>query len=312
MTAERVPVVWIIILNWNGLDDTLGCLASLQAAHSAGMQLQILVIDNNSDIDPRTAIAGRFPGVTTVRLDTNTGFAAGSNYGISQALAQQADYVLLLNNDTLVDPQFLPALLAALKTDPHIGIAAPLICYADAPERVWFAGTRVLLALGYFEHRYKQRLRTAVPARAIPAPYVSGCCMLIDTAVIRTIGVLDDRFFAYFEDAEFCLRARKQGFKAVCVPQSVIWHKESASTRRNLTEGSTSPLKHYLTTRNRIATVRRHGNLLEQIIFLTLSTPLRAGFYFAAFAIRKRWHKMVAFARGLADGYRGTWEHTRV
>lgn len=296
------PSVWIVILNWNGLEDTLACLESLSEIRRVTIAVHTLVIDNASDVDPREALYERFPTVEVVRSERNLGFAAGCNVGVERALAAGADYVLLLNNDTIVAPDFLEMLVAYAELRPEVGIVGPLICYADQPERVWFAGARIILALGYFEHRYLNRHRDIVPTHPVATDYVTGCCMLIATPVFRAIGQLDDKFFAYFEDADLCICARKFGFKVMFLPTSVIWHKESASTRRGLTEGTTSPLKHYLIARNRTVTVLRHGNTLEQSMFLLIGNTIILWYYFSAFLLRRRWKKMVWLVRGFVDG----------
>lgn len=299
---QDLPSVWIIILNWNGLDDTLVCLASLAQVDPADAAVHILVIDNGSRYDPRPTIIERFPSAEVVRLERNIGFAGGCNYGIERALHGEADYVLLLNNDTIVDPDFLAPLLTYLQCHPRTGAVAPLICYADQPDRVWFAGATIIMALGYFEHRSRLRHRQEVAPTPLVSDYLSGCCMLIPASVIRTVGRFDEQMFAYFEDAEFCLRVRQAGYDLVCVPQSVIWHKESASTRKDLAAGTTSPLKHYLSMRNRIVTVVRHSNLIERMCFLLLSTPVRTLFYLGAFTVRRRWAKLAMFTMGVVDG----------
>jgi hypothetical protein len=266
------------------------------------MTLHTLVIDNASDIDPREPIHKRFPTVEVVRTERNLGFATGCNIGIERALVAGSDYVLLLNNDTIVAPDFLENLVAYAKSYPEIGIVGPLICYADQPEQVWFAGARIIFELGYFEHRYLNRHRRTVPTTPVATDYVTGCCMLIATPVLREVGQLDDRFFAYFEDADLCIRASRSGFKVAFLPTSVIWHKESASTRRNLTEGNTSPLKHFLLARNRIEVIRKHSSLLRFGVFLLVGNTLIIFFFLSAFTFRRRWKKMVWMCYGVICG----------
>lgn len=299
------PSVWVVTINWNGLDDTLACLESLQRSRLGGTRLEVLVIDNNSHIDPTAPIASRFPAVRVVRAPRNLGFAGGCNEGSHIAIGGGADYVLLLNNDTLVDPDAVERLVAYAEAHANVAAVAPLICYADQPEVVWFAGARAVLSLGHFQHRFLNRPRSEVRHAPFTTDYLTGCCMLIPRSVVDKLGLFDDEFFAYFEDAEFCLRARAQGYDVACVPTAVIWHKESASTRRDLTEGTTSPLKHYLCARNRIVAVARHARPVEWLCFLLIGTPARVIFYLVAFSVRRRWRKLVALVRGVADGLRG-------
>jgi GT2 family glycosyltransferase len=301
--------VWIIILNWNGLEDTLACLASLEHLEAPTFGVQTVVIDNGSLQNPTSEIERRFPGVKVVRLDSNTGFAGGCNFGAALALQAGADYVLLLNNDTVVQPGFLEPLVAYLDRHPEAAIAAPVICYSNRPNTVWFGGGKIRLALGYFQHRYLNQSREHVPAEPMITDYVSGCCMLVERQLIAAIGLFDERFFAYYEDSDFCLRARQHGYTIACVPQSLIWHKVSASMRRDLSEGTTSPLKHYLLTRNRIATVIKHGSRLQVAVFLLLANTATMLFYLPAFVIRRRWEKLRWFCRGMLHGLQRKFEN---
>lgn len=295
-------LIWIIILNWNGLDDTLDCLHSLSQIETSELLLHILVIDNNSAIDPRPAIHARFPAVQVVHTGRNLGFAGGCNYGIALALQADADYVLLLNNDTIVSSDFLSTLVDYARTVPELGVLAPLICYVDQPEQVWFGGAHMSLSLGLFRHRYYKQPRSQVPPQAYATPFVSGCCMLIPARILRSSGAFDAGYFAYFEDVDFCLRLRKAGLAVICLPSSVIWHKVSVSTRRNLAEGTTSPLKHYLMERNRIMTVRKHASPAEQSVFLLVTHTLLMSFFLTAFMLRRRWRKMVGITLGMLHG----------
>lgn len=291
------------------MEDTLDCLESLSHLKLDDTEMQILVIDNNSWIDPCPVVNEMFPDVTVIRLNQNRGFAGGCNYGIKLAMEAQSDYVLLLNNDTIVQQDFLGPLVAYAKSSSGVGVVAPLICYADEPDRVWFAGAKSALGLGYFEHQYLNKRRDQVPKEPFVSDYVTGCCMLISATLIKSIGMLDERFFAYFEDADFCLRAQYKGYDVVCVPGSIIWHKESSSTRKNLNEGTTSPLKHYLIARNRIVMIVKHANILQIIFFLIVSNTIIMIYYLYAFAVRRRWKKMVWFCRGVVDGILQRFEH---
>jgi GT2 family glycosyltransferase len=129
--------------------------------------------------------------------------------------------------------------------------------------------------------------------------------MLIPTSVITAIGMFDEDLFAYYDDVDYCVRVRRARFAIACVPRSVIWHRESSSTRRGLGEGTQSPLKHYLTIRNRIAIVQRHGTRRQNVFFFLLISPSVAVYYTLGFIVRRRWKKMRCFWRGMRDGVQG-------
>lgn len=295
--------VWVILLNWNGLEDTLACLESLERVDRSGLDLHILLVDNHSEQDPGPIVAARHPAVEVVRMGQNLGFTGGNNYGMRRALEAGAAYVLLLNNDTLVDPGFLQALVGYARGQGRLGAAGPLTCFADNPERICWAGSQLTVATGYAHILHLGRPRSSLVG---VAPYgvdmVSGTCMLLSAAVLREVGLFDDSYFAYYEDADLSLRIRGAGYETVCVPGSLIWHRESASTRRGLSEGRVSPFKHYLFVRNRIRFVRRHGTWGQVRFFHWLFLPAYVGFYSLAFVARRRWEKLRWFWRGLFHG----------
>lgn len=296
------PSVWVILLNWNGLADTMACLASLRAADQGPYSLRPLVVDSASAEDPRPAIAAAFPAVPVERLGRNLGFTGGSNHGMRVALAAGADYVVLLNNDTLVDPGFLPPLIAHLEAHPEVGVAGPLICYAGAPGRIWFAGAAFGLATGRSPHWLQGRPAAEAPGAPFATGFVSGCCMVMRAADLRRHGLLAEGFFAYYEDVELCVRLGRAGLASACVPVSRVWHKVGASTRRG---ARPAPLAYYFGVRNRALTVRRHGSIAQRLCFTLLFNPLRALGYIVRLGAGRRWKELAWLVLGLVHGLQG-------
>jgi len=293
------PSVSIIILNWNGLEDTLRCLESVSRINNRDYRIDIVVVDNGSDQDPTHTIKSRLPQVEIMRLPDNRGFAEGCNAGIRLALARDAKFICLLNNDTLVETDFLTPLLESFDANENLGIVSPVIREMTTPGHIEFAGGTVNYALGRF-----------IPRRVVAdqsgclrlCDYASGCCMLINRRTLEEVGLFDEAFFAYFEDTDFSIRAREKGFKVGCCLESSIRHKGSATTRAGLTEGTTSPLKHYLVARNRLILMRKHAPVWSRIFFLTIVQPICVTYYLAAFIIRHRVEKARAFLSGIRDG----------
>lgn len=314
----------IVILNWNGLNDTLRCLGSLAHLHLPdGVTAHILLIDNGSDADPSGLIHQQFPQVQMTRNAQNLGFAGGCNVGIRMAMAMGADEVLLLNNDTVVSPDFLAQMLGVTQRLPQPVIAAPVIYDMQQRDQVTFAGGTVDFGRGKFGHHtdintsgFSEKpdvfteglgfLKKPNPSEKISEvsthDYVTGCAMLIPRAVIERIGLLEAAFFAYCEDVEYCVRAQRHGIASVVVHNSHIWHDESSSTRRGLNAGSHSPLKHYLLIRNQIRVVKQYAPTLAKWRYFGVHLPLRAAYYTAGFIVRRRWAKMRAFWQGLGAG----------
>lgn len=218
------PRVIAVIVNWNGREETLACLASLSRARPG--PAHTIVVDNGSGDDSVSAITSAFPAVEVVALPANRHFAAGANAGLRRALALDADYVWLLNNDLTVDARALALLLAAAE-EGGAGIAGPRVRTPQGVDEVgawWdFDGGRILPA-------FAQRPRAE--ATTLPVDYVWGCAMLIRAAVFQAIGLLDERYVAYFEDADFCMRARRAGFQTVAATGALVWHEGSRSAAR--------------------------------------------------------------------------------
>jgi GT2 family glycosyltransferase len=294
-----VKSVAAVVLNWNGLEDTLRCLNSLSATESP---LDTIVVDNGSTIDPTRVLTEKFPQIECIRLEKNIGFAAGSNLGARRALERGADFILFLNNDTIASARLLDALISAF--DESIGIVSPVIRGMPDSSLIDFAGARINLALGRFKHCVQQ------PSTHIPfdTDYASGCCMMLSRQVIEQVGLFDEKLFAYFEDVDLCLRARRAGMRVVCVPTATVLHKGSASTRRDLAQGTTSPLKHYLIARNRMVVVARYASPAPKWFHRLVSNPIRVCFYVTGFVARGRWTKLRSFLRGIRDGVDGKLE----
>ncbi|MGQ9675070.1 MAG: glycosyltransferase family 2 protein [Chloroflexota bacterium] len=237
------PHVGIVILNWRRPECTLACLESLQ--HLDYPCFEVVVVDNGSGDGSTETIRQRFPRVTVIENGRNLGFATGCNIGITQLLGCNVDYVLLLNDDTEADTCSLRHLVEVAESDPAIGIVGPKICYYGRPETIWSAGGTID-QFGEARHRRVDQTDECDADEVQDVDYVTGCALLIKRKAIETIGLLDDRFFAYFEEAEWCARARRRGFRVVYAPRACVWHKIEAAERTD------SWGYIYLMTRNRL------------------------------------------------------------
>ena len=222
--------LYVIVLNWNLPGDTIACVRSLQRGLSAGSA--IIIVDNASSDDSLRQFGEVFGDqVMVVALESNRGFAGGMNAGIEAALQAGAGSVLLLNNDTIADADMIPRLREAAVTLPRAGILGPAIYYYDAPARLWQAGTRRSALLPVPVNLGGAALRRA-RGRPLRVDAVTGCAMLVRREVFSRIGPLDSRYAMYYEDADFCYRARGAGFEIWCVPQARMWHRVSLSARQ--------------------------------------------------------------------------------
>jgi GT2 family glycosyltransferase len=222
------PRVYVIILSWNGKEDTLRCLRSVQEVDYP--RYRVLVVDNASEDGSTEAIRVAFPAVELIVNESNLGFSAGNDEGIQYALRNGADYVLLLNNDTQVERKVLTALVRACEGDPAVGLASAKVYYFDRPGVIYYAGARQgrlpllprVIGVGEEDHGQYEQLEEV--------DYVWGQAMFIKRQVIESIGLLDPGFFMYYEDCDYCLRAKRAGYKIVCVPAARVWHQVAKGT----------------------------------------------------------------------------------
>jgi len=214
----------VIILNWNGLADTRDCLKSLLPAP---MWAKVYVVDNGSTDKSVETLRQEFgPEISLVETGKNLLFAGGNNVGIQTAQADGCETVLLLNNDTLVDPQLLIELRKASEEFP-VQLLCPKILYAADRNKIWYAGG--IWKKGRIAHRGIRQLDKGQFDLDEPTDWGTGCALWIPQKVIDRVGVLDDDFKLYYEDVEFCLRAKAHGFETRYVPSAKLWHKVSAS-----------------------------------------------------------------------------------
>jgi len=236
-SGERAsfPRVSCILLNWNGWRDTIQCLDALNRCTYP--QMTAVVVDNASTDDSVLKVRNAHPTIRLLESKTNLGFAGGNNIGIRYALAQSADYIWLLNNDTEPAPDALSALVSKAVTDDRIGAVGSVCYYADNPSNVQaWAGGRVNLWIGY-------QVNSTTPRRDDWFHTLNGASLLISRAALETSGLLDEGFFLYWEDTEFCLRLRKNGWRLAAAADSCVLHKVNASTMGNdqvLTRHSTA------------------------------------------------------------------------
>jgi GT2 family glycosyltransferase len=254
------PKVAIIILNWNNKADTLDCLRSLQGIDYPAYET--IVVDNGSMDDSVSAIKLQYPGLALVETKKNLGFAGGNNEGIKLALQKDADYVLLLNNDTVVDSKFLDRLVDAAERSPDAGIVGPKIYYFKEPDRIWFAGGKINYRSGNTSHIGELELDEGQYDEVRDTDFITGCAMLIRRKVLDDIGFLDDRMFLYYEDSDFCARAHRHGYRIRFVPSSRIWHKVSS------TASKVKDIQFYYGTRNMILFEKHNARPLDLMLFV--------------------------------------------
>jgi GT2 family glycosyltransferase len=291
--------LWVVVLNWNGLADTRALLPTLAVCRMPpGWTLKTLVVDNGSGDGSVDALRREFPDIELLALGENRRFAGGNNPGIQRALERGAAAVMLLNNDTLVDPGLAEHLLRALEQDPGAGAVAPLIYFAAPSQRIWYAGGRCVPALGLTGHRGLRELDRGHYRKAEPTGYLTGCCLLAPRATWERVGMLDEGYFIYAEDADWSLRARAAGYRLLFVPTARLWHQVSASS------GAASPFKIYHRLRANARLCARHargvGRVTWPVAFLAQQLALMAWLF-----VRGKITAALAVPKALVDALAG-------
>lgn len=256
MNPNRISIV---VLNWNGRDDTLACLDSVTCL--SGGPYSVIVVDNGSTDDSVAAIRQQHPCVEVIETGQNLGFAGGNNVGIRRALDSGADFVLLLNNDTEVDPGLLNAFVDAARQRPDAGVFSAKIYFHADPQRIWYAGAAWNPVSARFDQLGEGEIDDGRPAftQLAETAYACGCAFFVPAARFRELGLLDDDFFLYFEETDWCARAQAAGHPSVFVPQARLWHKVSVSFG-----GEGSPLALYFLTRNRLLWAAKHASRAQR------------------------------------------------
>ncbi len=220
------PRVCIVTLNWRGVEDTLGCLASLTGLNYPNCH--VVVVDNGSGDDSVVRIAECYPDVDLVETGANLGFSGGCNVGIRRALDKGADYIWLLNSDTRVDPAALAAMVALAERDPRLGAVGSVICDQADPRQVLAWGG------GWVDLRRGRSAHALGPVADAALDYLTGASMLLRARALAEIGLLDERFFLYWEETDLCFRLRAHGWQLGVAADSRVWHRAPGASRRRL------------------------------------------------------------------------------
>ncbi len=283
-----------MVLSYNGREVTLEALESLRRMKYPSYEL--IVVDNGSTDGSHEAVGARFPEVTRVRTEENLGPAGGANLGVRHALDGGFDYVLILNNDIEVAPDLLTEMVRLAESSPEIGIVGPKSYFYWDRRRIWSAGGRVTFREAVTRERGSKALDRGQLDRDVAVGYVNGCAQLVQREVFERIGLWDPIFHLSFEDADFCLRARRAGWQSWYAHRAKLWHMVSVAT------GGYKAPKTYQTARSTAIFVRRHAGpwqWLTAVAMILLSLP--------AALVRElpRGNAAAVFAkaRGFRDGF---------
>jgi GT2 family glycosyltransferase len=284
------PLVVTVILNTNRKDDTLACLTSL--AESTYPRVHTMVLDNASTDGSVEAIVSNFPGIEIVHLGENLGYAGNNNVGIALAMERGADWVLVLNEDTILAPECIQRLVDTGESDALAGMVGPLVLHADEPGVIQSAGgflTRRWDAVHIGQNQDKDGQFTE-PRNV---DWLSGCALLVRRQMIESVGMLDEQFFYYWEEVDWCLRSRSRGWTLVHEPRAELWHK---GVQRDY---EPTPNVAYYNTRNRLLLMHKHRAPISARVATTLHLVRTA----LSMSIRPRWRTSRPHRNALLQGW---------
>lgn len=269
-----MPDIFVSIINYNGNKDTLSCLKSLEELKTEGFNLEVVVVDNGSK-EVFEVNKNEFKNfkLHILKSDNNLGFSGGQNLGIKYALENSADYVLILNNDVIIDKNLIVELLKTFEIKKDCGLVSPKIYFAkghefhknryenkDLGKVFWYAGGIMDWKNVIGSHKGVDEVDRGQYDELIKTDFTSGCAMMVKKEVFENIGLFDEKYFLYYEDNDLNQRAKKQGYKSYYQPDAILWHLNAGSTG-----GSGSSLHDYYITRNRLLFGFKYASLRAKI-----------------------------------------------
>jgi GT2 family glycosyltransferase len=287
--------LYIVIVNWNLKEDTLTCINSLV---QAGVELdQIIVVDNSSTDGSVNALREKISStLPIIESNTNLGFAGGNNLGIQFAINQGAEWILLLNNDTIVATDIITQLGVAIQDNPEFSIIAPIIYYSDHPEVIWYLGDHLIPGTLITTNSYRGNKDTKHLPAILPVDFVSGCGMMVKKEVFEKVGLFDASMFMYAEEVDFCWRARQSGYRLACVTRAKMWHHVSTSANKD------QETSRYLRIRNQVRFYRRYARGL-QIPIMFFFSLVRSIFLVIQDILRRQTHLVMPSMQGWLHGW---------
>jgi len=301
MASTPDTSVAVILINWNGYDFTAACLDSLRKVDFTNFK--VILVDNASENQEGRKLKKVFSEIELIENSENLGFAGGNNSGIKRALKQGFSHVLLLNNDTIVKPDFLGKMMKKFSQNPHLGVVQPLILFLHDRSQIWSAGGKwhgfLGRAITFGDRKSVDNFK--VIDRSID--WATGCCMLITRDALLKTGFLNESYFAYFEDVEWSLRFRDQGFEIALAAEARIYHEAGASSKKKHSEGTLSPKVFYYHVRNQFFLLRSRIQG-SSVPFAWTYHSFRFLGWMSYFCLRGRLQKLKSVALGLKDGIR--------
>lgn len=279
MDIDVPPLVSFVTVCYNGLNDTCALIESIRKTVQS-VSYEIIVVDNASRHDEASVLKDRYPIVLTIRSEQNLGFSGGNNLGIRKA---RGKYIFLINNDTYLESDGLPALIRRLESTPEAGAVSPKIRFAFPPQHIQFAGYTPLSKITM----RNEPIGMGCPDDGSfdtphPSPYLHGAAMMVKREVLERAGLMPEIYFLYYEELDWCTAMTRAGYSLWYEPGCTVFHKESQST------GQQSPLRTFYLTRNRLLYAWRNLNGVRRPLSILYQTTVAAGKNSILYALRRR------------------------
>ena len=296
-TETQPPKVGIVVLNWDRLDETLKCLDSV--CNIEYPNLEVMLVDNHSRENPTAAVEKEFPEIKIIRNEANLGYAGGNNVGIREGLRTGCDYVILLNNDAFPEPDMVAEMVRKATSDDRIAAVGGKVLWTERPNTLWAVyawetfNANIVTVEGLIDEDRGQY------EKCRDVHVVVGCALMLRREALEDVGLLDETFFAYHEDLDWCRRARDKGYRVVYVPTAVLYHRGSASTGG----GPDSPIM-YFGGRNSVLYAKKHATASQWLKFLLflcydlIRSSIRS-------LVRRKPRGVLLKMRGVVDGFLG-------
>ena len=291
---DRSPPVYVVILNYNNLPDTVETIRSVLAIEYNNFR--VLLVENSTDHAVIDAIRVQFPDIEILEAGRNLGYAGGNNAGILHAMKKEPDYIFVLNNDVSVEPGVLTTLVHELEINRDCAACQPLVVYSENPDVIWSAGTEMYL--GYPRLYLKNRSRS--PEQPGEPPFgLVGCALLFRASALRGVGLFDESLFLMHEETDWCIRAKEMGYGLLVVPAARVRHKVST------TLGSLSAPYLYYVVRNWVLVAKKHFKSSRYLYVLFTEFLIRFPYYCYLLLRRGELRKIRFYLSGLRDGLWG-------
>ncbi len=253
------PSVAVIVLNYNNAKDTVECLNSIDDL--VYDNYHVMVVDNCSTDNSIEVLLKEYPALDLITSSINGGYAYGNNLAIERAQQEKYDYVCILNNDVIVEPDFLSILIEYGLENQVAGVIGPRICEYQDSTLIESAGSNVNMNYGKVTRLFHKEKEDVVAGKIIPCDYIGGACMLVSLKAINQVGLIPENYFLFYEENEWCLKIKQAGFDVVCVANAKVIHKGSASINK------VSGLSEYFMYRNLVVFVKRNGTWQNKLYF---------------------------------------------